>query len=1151
MALTSESLTPGFMVVHGNHPEALCELMVAWMKAHPLAPLEDEVVLVQSSGIAQWLKLALAADVTAGGAGVAAAVRTRLPAQALWDVYRAVLGREQVPPQSPFDKSQLPWWLMRLLPGLLAQPEFEPLRRFLDSDEDGRKKYQLAVRLADLLDQYQVYRADWLARWAQGEDVLALAGDERIALPEAMRWQPLLWRALLQDAKQEGKLAASRAQVHEDFLQAVGRWQGQAPAGLPRRVTVFGVSSLPAQTLEALAAVSRWSQVLLCVHNPCRHDWSHIVAERDVQRARRQQRRPGLARAGDDALHLDTHPLLAAWGRQGRDFVRLLDEYDRRDAYEAQFQAIDQRIDLFSSNPGDSLLRQLQDDILELRPLAETQSQWPPVAPHDSSIAFHIAHGPQREVEVLHDQLLKAFSEDPTLQPRDVIVMVPDITDYAAHIQAVFGPVEPGDARYLPFYIADQGQRQRDPLLGAIEQLLSLPESRLGASSVLDLLHVPALRARFGIDEDQLPLVRQWVDGANIRWGLHASHRGALDLPERIEGNSWAFGLRRMLLGYAVGEGEHWNGIEPMVDVGGLEAALLGPLVRLADALEKHWGELREPGAPEQWAQRLQQLLDDFFEAADGTADGLTLLRARAALQEWRQACEDAQLSEPLTLAVVRDHWLGRLEPQGLRQPFFAGGVTFASLMPMRAIPFRWVALLGMNDGDYPRSRPPMDFDLMARDHRPGDRSRREDDRYLFLEALLSARDHLHLSWVGRSIQDNELRPASVLVAQLRDHLAAGWRLQGDPGQDLLAALTVEHRLQPFHPAYFDGSSPRLFSYAGEWRRSLAAGELPPAAPGVLAPPANGRAITLKQLGDFLKNPARAFLRQRLRIHFGDDDPVTRDEEPFDLDGLENWQLQDELIRAQKAAVDTGGGREEALAAALARITRRGDLPHGAFGAQVLAQLEEPMPKLFEAYVEQLQRWPQVLADEPLEWSAAGDDPLQLHDWLTGLRTNEAGERCRLVLASTGIVSGRNQAWRLEQLLPHWAAHLAGHLGGAGMTTVILSKAGQALLPPLPPESVQAWWAALLQAWDEGMRRPLPFAPQPAMAWLKADAADAAQEAEKAHAEELKRDLSFARAYPDFDALWDEGAFVTWIDRLLRPLRDQLRTPGPQGEGGS
>src|SRR5690606_1611863 len=200
------------------------------------------------------------------------------------------------------------------------------------------------------------------------------------------------------------------------------------------------------------------------------------------------------------------------------------------------------------------------------------------------------------------------------------------------------------------------------------------------------------------------------------------------------------------------------------------------------------------------------------------------------------------------------------LDQGGLNQRFFAGAVTFATLMPMRAIPFRQVCLLGMNDGDYPRPRMPLDFDLMAADYRPGDRSRRDDDRYLFLEALLSARERLHLSWVGRSVADNSPRPPSVLVGQLRDHLAAGWRLAG--GGELLAALTIEHPLQPFSPAAF-GPAPH-FSYAREWLAAPA--PAPDDAP--LPPPEREEPLTLAELTEFLRDPVKAFFRQRLQVAF-------------------------------------------------------------------------------------------------------------------------------------------------------------------------------------------------------------------------------------------------------------------------------------------
>jgi len=688
MTENEQSRPPGFMVVHGNHPESLRDLMVAWMARHPLAPLEDELVLVQSNGVAQWLKLSLAADRAHGGIGVAAALRTQLPAHALWDAYRAVLGAQAVPAQSALDEAPLVWRLMRLLPTLLDRPGFAPLHGFLRQDEDGRKLFQLASRVADLLDQYQVYRADWLARWAQGQAVLPLAAGGEMPVPQALRWQPALWQALLADAG--AGAAGGRAEVHERFLDALARWRGERPRALPRRITVFGISSLPRQSLDALAALARFSQVLLFVHNPCEHDWSEIVAAQDALRRRRQPRRPGLrGEPSAQALHLETQPLLAAWGKQGRDYLRLLAQHDEPDAYRQRFAEIGQRIDLFEHGPADTLLAQLQDDILDLRPLAETRERWPAVDPaRDRSIAFHVAHGPQREVEILHDQLVAAFAADPTLRPRDVIVMVPDVSVYAPHVQAVFGLSDGRDPRHIPFNVADQAQRRQDPLLGALERLLNLPRERVAVSEVLDLLDVPALRARFGIGEEDLPLLRNWLDAARIRWGLHARHREQLGLPAGIEQNSWRFGLRRLLLGYASGEGPAWNGIEPAAEVGGLEAALLGPLVRLVDALETHWQLLDQPVPPAQWMERLHALLEAFFEAGDGSADGLTLLRAQAALQEWQERCEQAGLATPLPLSVVREHWLASLEPPGLRQPFFAGGVTFASLMPMRAIPF-------------------------------------------------------------------------------------------------------------------------------------------------------------------------------------------------------------------------------------------------------------------------------------------------------------------------------------------------------------------------------------------------------------------------------------------------------------------------------
>ncbi|HSV59158.1 MAG TPA: exodeoxyribonuclease V subunit gamma [Variovorax sp.] len=1154
------------MVVHGNHPEALRDLLVAWTQRHPLAPLEDECVLVQSNGVAQWLKLSLARDVGQGGAGIAAALTTELPASFIWRAYRAVLGEQAVPAASPFDKSLLAWRLMRLLPELLAKEVFTPLRRFLEDDADLRKRHQLAERLADLFDQYQVYRADWLEDWAAGRDEIVTSRGARQPVPAELLWQPRLWRALREDVGAE-QAAGSRAAVHQRFLvRAAELANGARPAGLPRRLVVFGISSLPQQSLEVLAALSQWLQVLMCVHNPSEHDWSHIVADKDLLRAQaaahaRRRRRPGSEGAiPEEQLHLHAHPLLAAWGKQGRDFIRLLDRFDEHERHAQRFAAIGQRIDCFDPNPRDTLLRQLQDDVRDLRPLAQSRAIWPALdARSDASIRFHATHGQQREVEVLHDQLLAAFAADPTLHPRDVIVMVPEVGAYAPHIQAVFGLLAQGDPRYIPFSLADQVQRHHDPLLSALERLMALPQSRIAMSDVLDWLEVPALRARFGIEATQLPLLHRWVHAANIRWGLHAEQRRALDLPEASAQNSWDFGLARMLLGYAVGSGEAWEGIEPLDEVGGLEAALLGPLVQLLSTLEAHWRVLQEAATPAQWGERLRALLQDFFAPQD-EADGFTLRRLDSALQAWLDACASAGLhGEALPLAVVREHWLAQIDLPTLNSPFFGGSVTFATLMPMRAIPFRVVALLGMNDGDYPRTRAPVDFDLMGHDARPGDRSRREDDRYLFLEALLSARERLHISWVGRSIHDHSERPPSVLVAQLRDHLAGGWRLAGDEalaqdkaGTRLLHALTVEHKLQPFDPAYFHlGEDARLFSHAHEWRSSAV---VPTDEPALLPWNFEGP-LTLRLLGDFLKNPARSFFRLRLGIFFESDDPVGEDQEPFQIDALQNWRLQDELIRAQTAALDT---RDGALQVELARMARRGDLPDGQFGELVQEDLAAPMDKMFGDYAKALSDWPHALPDEALDHlpdELQGDESLRLSDWLSQLRANDSGERCRLLLDSGSLVRGRS--YRRDRVVPFWVAHLAAHVAGHPITTRIVSKAGSVTLAPLPMDIAQDHWRNLLQAWQEGQRRPLPLALNTALLWIDKSGGDsnhaAAYEAARSNFEdhdprfdqyaEREDNPYLARAFANFSALWQDGDFVHWCGRLLQPLSEAVGTP--------
>jgi exodeoxyribonuclease V gamma subunit len=1122
MTMSPTPLTPGLLILHGNQMELLRAAVFDWLRTHPLGPLEQETVLVQSNGVAEWLKIALAEEL-----GVCAATRVELPARFLWQAYRGMLGRERVPSRSPFDKDPLAWRLMRLLPTLLAEPAFAPLSHFL-GDGDPERRLQLAERLADLFDQYQVYRADWLSDWAAGRDQLRRANGEVTPLPPDQLWQARLWRAV-HESLPEAQRASGRATVHELFVE-VGR-SGAAPAGrLPRRVVLFGMSALPYQTLQAVAALARHTQVVLAVPNPCQFYWGDIIEGRELLKAahRRQQPRAGadLAAIPIEELHAHSHPLLASWGRQGRDFVRLLDEFDGDSAGQFEEAGVGKlRIDLFSDGMGDTLLAQAQAAVRDLLPLSEHPHLAPD--PNDRSIEFHLTHSVQREVEVLHDQLLSWFAADPTLRPRDVVVMVPDIDTFSAAIHAVFDQHKRSDPRFIPFEIGDVRDRSVNPLLVALEWLLRLPQQRCRQSEVRDLLDVPAVASRFGLEEDELAVLGRWIEGAGVRWGLDQQHRAGLGLGSAGEQNAWIFGVRRMLLGYASGAGASFGGIEPYAEVGGLDAALAGSLAQLIEELLAWRAALAQPRTPAEWGQQARALLAAFFDARI-EADRLTLSRLNEALESWLETCEGAGFDEPVPLAVLREAWLGQIDAPTLNHQFVSGGVTFCTLMPMRAVPFRVVCLLGMNDGDFPRRARQADFDLLAVPGmaRPGDRSRRDDDRYLMLEAVLAARDKLYVSWVGRNVRDNSEQPASVLVSQLRDYLAAGWEFDLD-------SITTEHALQPFSRRYFERGG--LLTYAGEWRAAHggeeqdAGAELPPYE---LEPDFR---LKLAELATFLKQPARYFFRRRLGVSFGEADMVGEDEEPFALDALERYFLEDSLL-------DDSGPPEplhevrQALAARAQRLAREGVLPIGLVGKQWQEQLVNDLVPVRSAWLRLGARFPEAAPKLAVSLSF---DAVVLEDWIDRLRTGADGAAWLMQISSK--VLDKRGAPRGEKLVVPWLRQLAAAAAGASVTGYLVARDAVVKMAPLGQEQAAAALAGVVAQWRRNLDQPLAVACKTALAALQDGDARATYDGGFEISGEVE-DPCLARLWPDFSSLAGDGEWPAVASSLYGALVEWLET---------
>ncbi|MCT9696756.1 exodeoxyribonuclease V subunit gamma [Escherichia coli] len=1094
-------------VYHSNRLDVLEALMEFIVERERLDdPFEPEMILVQSTGMAQWLQMTLSQKF-----GIAANIDFPLPASFIWDMFVRVL--PEIPKESAFNKQSMSWKLMTLLPQLLEREDFTLLRHYLTDDSDKRKLFQLSSKAADLFDQYLVYRPDWLAQWETGHLVEGMG--------EAQAWQAPLWKALVEYTDELGQPRWHRANLYQRFIETLES-ATTCPPGLPSRVFICGISALPPVYLQALQALGKHIEIHLLFTNPCRYYWGDIKDPAYLAKLLTRQRRHSfedrelpLFRDSENAGQLFNsdgeqdvgNPLLASWGKLGRDYIYLLSDLESS-----------QELDAFVDVTPDNLLHNIQSDILELENRAvagvnieefSRSDNKRPLDPLDSSITFHVCHSPQREVEVLHDRLLAMLEEDPTLTPRDIIVMVADIDSYSPFIQAVFGSA-PAD-RYLPYAISDRRARQSHPVLEAFISLLSLPDSRFVSEDVLALLDVPVLAARFDITEEGLRYLRQWVNESGIRWGIDDDNVRELELPATGQ-HTWRFGLTRMLLGYAMesAQGE-WQSVLPYDESSGLIAELVGHLSSLLMQLNIWRRGLAQERPLEEWLPVCRDMLNAFFLPDAETEAAMTLIE-----QQWQAIIAEglgAQYGDAVPLSLLRDELAQRLDQERISQRFLAGPVNICTLMPMRSIPFKVVCLLGMNDGVYPRQLAPLGFDLMSQKPKRGDRSRRDDDRYLFLEALISAQQKLYISYIGRSIQDNSERFPSVLVQELIDYIGQSHYLPGDEALNcdesearVKAHLTCHHTRMPFDPQNYQPGN--LQSYAREWlpaasQAGKAHSEFVQPLPFTLP-----ETVPLETLQRFWAHPVRAFFQMRLQVNFRTEDSEIPDTEPFILEGLSRYQINQQLLNVLVEQDDA-----ERL---FRRFRAAGDLPYGAFGEIFWETQCQEMQQLADRVIACRQ------PGQSMEIDLACNG-VQITGWLPQVQPD-------------GLLRWRPSLLSVAQGMQLWLEHLVYCAsGGNGESRLFLRKDGEWRFPPLAAEQALHYLSQLIEGYREGMSAPLLVLPESGGAWLKTcyDAQNDAMLDDDSTLQKAR--TKFLQAYEGNMMVRGEGDDI-WYQRLWRQL---------------
>jgi exodeoxyribonuclease V gamma subunit len=1068
-------------VHRSERADLLVDALATLLADPPDDVMAPEVVSVPTRGVERWLVQRLSTRLgtrPGGGDGVCANVDFPFPGSLVTTATTRACGVSR--DTDPWLPERAVWPLMELVDDHLSEPFLAPLRRHLETispPAGDLRRFATVRRIADLYDRYAVNRPDMLEAWRGGSPTWGAGGDEDEA------WQAELWRRLrtrigVPGPAERSATAAERLELEPELLD------------LPQRISLFGLTRLPASYLQILKSLAVGRDVHLFLLHPSPALWEKV---------RDEVPRPPvhLRRAEDPTSQVPANPLLRSWGRDAREMQLVL-------ASQGLLEAEHLPVPLAPS----TLLGTIQDDVRADRAPGtrlDGQEDLPLLADGDDSLRVHSCHGHARQVEVMRDAILHLLAADETLEPRDVVIMCPDIESFAPLVSAAFGAADdeppgspPSGGVSLPrlrVRLADRSLRQTNPLLAVAARLLALAAGRTTASDVLDLAACEAVSRRFRFDDDGLAQIAKWTANAGIRWGIDAEDRAPWQL-EKEPANTWKSGLDRLLLGAAMTEDDLrlFGGVLPLDDVSGGSVELAGRLAEFVGRLSFALDALSGSRPLDAWVRALSESTDSLAVAAPheswqhdqlhGLLDDVT--------QEAGELGDTVKIDLAEITALLEDRLAGR----PTRANFRTGDLTICTLVPMRSVPHRVVGLLGLDDEVFPRPSPRDGDNLLLSDPRVGERDPRSEDRQLLLDALLAAGEHLVITYEGRDPHTNQPRPPAVPVSELLDVVDRTVRV-GAPGARPRDRVVVEHPLQSFDPRNFTPgclgeSGPFGFDPLGLEGALSRTSPARPARPFLCGPlpPLESSVVRLDSLVRFLEHPVRAFLRERLRVYLGGETEVVKDEIPIDLDALESWGIGDRLL---DAALD-GVPMQRACDAERSR----GLVPPG---------------NLAEAVFERVVPVVEGLAGVAREHrgAGAGGESLPVHIELPGGRV--------LAGAVPGVSGGAILRVSYSKLGPKhrvgaWARFLALAASNPDrdVSAVTVGRGPREKFvaeiatldtldsdPGVAAERARTLLLTLVDLFDRGMREPLPLYCATSAAWAMAnrDGRDAVSEAEK------------------------------------------------------
>jgi len=851
-----------------NQLEVLVAEFTKNIRKNKINPLKPEITVVNNMNMGRWINLEISRQT-----GIAANNKFILPAEFIWKISKAFMPESDM--HIDVNREIIFFRIMETLPLLTEKDNnFNTVKNYLkdtNNNIDELKLYHLSRILSDIYDKYSVYRHEWLINWENGINT----ADEQTKDDADILWQARLWKEIIGT-----EFLNHRAGLINKFFDFFKNFDFNKSLSVPSTLSIFGVSMLPKAFFDIFVMLSHLMEINLYLLSQCMEYSGDLRDNKTITRLRHYNLKN---KKQDVSMYYETgNSILASMGKVSREFLEIIYDYD-----------IDfNDFPIYKIPESASLLHNIQRDILLLQEVSTNQeNQKKKIKQNDLSVQIHSCHSIRREVEVLHDMLLRLFEQENdnspinNLAPDDIIVMAPNIEEYAPFINAIFGFAH--KERYIPYSVSDATMLFKNHMAGVLTKLLDMAKSRFKASELLGILELNSIQKKFEIKDTDLEKIRKWVKESGIRWAIDSGHRKDMGFPVFDE-NSWNYGFNKMFAGYSMPPEEIFldNATITYPFIEGQEAVLLGKLNLFIDTLKDIKTEISKKRSVEEWQIYINNLIDMMFEPY---GDEINLVQEiRNIISNLKINAEKAKFTDKIGSDTIKNYINNEISNRILRGGFLTGKVTFSNIIPMRSIPFKVICLIGMNDESFPGREKPLAFDLMARYPKKGDRNKKHDDRQMFLESIISAGDYLYLSYIGNDINDNSEKNPSVVISELIDYIEKNYYCDNS---NIINYITTKHYLQPFSPNYFRPENDKLFSYKSEW--------LPQNSPNhtnifintQITPDKSLKLISLDNFIRFFKHPVKFFFNKILDIYLNEPEEIIPDDETLTVSDLTKYNI--------------------------------------------------------------------------------------------------------------------------------------------------------------------------------------------------------------------------------------------------------------------